>query len=78
MIDGFSVLKTYSFSHEAHLDQAKLLDENIDARLMDEQISNVYPGIGYAVGIKIIVPDEDIQKANDILNSNESQSLEGM
>ncbi len=78
MIDGFSVLKTYSFSHEAHLDQAKLLDENIDARLMDEQISNIYQGIGYAVGIKIIVPDEEIHKANDILDSNESQSLEGM
>lgn len=78
MINGYSVLKTYSFSHEAHLDQAKLMDENIDARLVDEQISNVYPGIGYAVGIKIIVPDEDIEKAAGILDANESQSLEGM
>lgn len=75
MIEGFSILRTYSYAHEAHLDLAKLTDENIEAELIDEQISSVYPGIGYAVGVKLIVPTNLLDKAREILDRNESDSL---
>lgn len=70
------ILRTYSQSYLAHLDLAKLSDEEIDAYLQDDNIVSINPVLAHAVGgIKLFVRDVDFNKAQKILECNEYDSL---
>ena len=71
------VLRRYRYSHEANLDLAKLQDEGITAAIFDDNIvtMNVFLGMA-AGGIRLMVNDEDIEKAEAILNRNDYGDLE--
>jgi DNA-directed RNA polymerase subunit RPC12/RpoP len=71
------LLKTYLYAHLAHLDIAKLADEDIKAVLKDENIVAIDPIYSHAVGgIKILVNDDDFDKALKVLDTNESNYLQ--
>ncbi len=57
-------LATYNFPHEAHLDRARLESEGIPAFVQDEHMNLVYGG---AVAVRLQVPQEFIEQAQDIL-----------
>jgi len=70
------IVKTYIYSHLAHLDIAKLSDEGIEAIIRDDNIVSINPIIAQAVGgIKILVQDNDYDKALEILNTNDYDNL---
>lgn len=70
------ILKSYLNSTLAYLDSAKLSDEGIEAMLKDENIVSINTIYAHAVGgIKLIVKDEDYDKALEILNCNEYEFL---
>ena len=70
------ILKTYLYSYQAHLDLAKLKDEGIVAVIRDDNIVSIDPVLAQAVGgIKILVNDIDYNKASEVLNANEYDSL---
>jgi len=70
------ILKTYLYSHLAHLDLAKLSDEGIEAIIKDDNIVSIDPVYAQAVGgIKLLVKDDDYKRALEILNSNDYDNL---
>lgn len=70
------IVKTYFYSHLAHLDLAKLKDEGIDAFIKDDNIVTMNIAYAQAVGgIKIMVNDEDYERASEALNANEYEEL---
>ena len=71
------ILKTHLYAHLAHLDIAKLSDEDIEAMLKDENIVAIDPIYANAVGgIKIIVKDDEYERALKVLNTNEFNYLQ--
>mgnify|MGYP002622807959 FL=1 len=72
------ILKTYMYSHQAHLDIAKLSDEGIEAVIKDDNIVSINPVFAQAVGgIKILVDEEDYERATEILSINYYDNLKG-
>ncbi len=70
------IVKTYLYSHQAHLDIAKLSDEGIVAVIKDDNIVSINPIFAQAVGgIKILVDEKDYEKAAEILNINYYENL---
>jgi hypothetical protein len=70
------ILKTYIYSHFAHLDLAKLSSEGIEAFLKDDNIVSINPIYAHAVGgIKLLVREEDYDEALEILNVNDFEDL---
>lgn len=70
------VLKTYDVPQLAHLDKAKLADEGIKSFIQDENIVTAGPYLSNAVGyIKLLVLEQDVAKAREILALNEFDSL---
>ncbi|MBK7630880.1 MAG: DUF2007 domain-containing protein [Ignavibacteriales bacterium] len=73
------ILKTYLYAHLAHLDIAKLADEEIETILKDENIVAIDPIYAHAVGgIKILVNDDDYAKALKVLDANEFNYLKNV
>jgi hypothetical protein len=70
------ILKTYIYSHMAHLDLAKLSSEGIEAYLKDDNIVSIDPLYAHAVGgIKLMVHRQEYDKALEILNNNYYEDL---
>ena len=57
-------INTYNFPHEAHLARTRLESEGIPAFVHDENMNLVYGG---AVAVRLQVPQEFIEQAQDIL-----------
>jgi hypothetical protein len=75
-MSDFAILKTYEFAHLAHLDRARLADEGIDSFVQDENIVSINPALANAVGwVKLIVREEQMEKAKVILGLNEFSQL---
>jgi len=70
------IVKTYVYSHLAHLDFAKLKDEGIDVIIKDDNIVSINPIYAQAVGgIKLLVKEEDYYRALESLNINDYKYL---
>ena len=70
------LLKTYLYSYQANLDIAKLKDEGINSYIKDENIVSIDPILAQAVGgIKLMVYEEDYDKAIEVINKNDFDNL---
>jgi DNA-directed RNA polymerase subunit RPC12/RpoP len=71
------VVETFMYPHEANMAKGKLESHEIVCSLQDElttQINNFYSNaIG---GVKLVVREEDAEKAKEILNTDYSDDLE--
>ncbi|MCW9708794.1 DUF2007 domain-containing protein [Fodinibius salsisoli] len=72
MSSSYKLLKTYEFLHKADLDLMKLKDEGIEAYMADQNTVSLAPYYAQAVGgIKIYVPQNDIEQACTIISNDE-------
>ncbi len=70
MNDNYTLLATFEYSTEAQLVKSKLDSENISTLLMDEKTIDSDPLISQAIGgVKLLVLNEDAEKALHIYNS---------
>jgi len=75
MEKSYHVLRTYSFTHQADLDMNLLQSQGIDAYLSDTNMGSFsYMGVGG--GVKIHVEEDDLERANDLLQESNSQSVD--
>jgi len=64
----FIPIRSYDNYIKANLVISKLLEENINCYLKDENISTIFPVLGNAIGgIKICVAEVDVAKAKELL-----------
>lgn len=74
MEKSFIVFRTYSFTHQAEMDLNKLKNEGIDTYLSDANMGS-FSFLGAATGgVKIHVAEKDLERAQEILTDNQSQS----
>lgn len=70
------IVQTYINSQLAHLDKAKLADEEIHAFLQDDNLASINPLYAQAIGgIKLMVQDEDYDWALEVLKLNDYEYL---
>lgn len=62
-----TVIRSYSSSEDAHLARMHLGNEGIEAHVIDEATASVTPHIAFASGVRLMVADEDVARARDIL-----------
>jgi len=75
-MSDFTILKRYEFAHLAHLDRAKLADEEIESFLQDDNIVSINPVLTNAVGgVKLFVRRDDAERAATILHENNYPAL---
>jgi len=61
----------------SHMALAKLKSENIECYLADEHTVTTFPHFGPAMGgVRLMVAEKDVDRANEILNLYESQALD--
>jgi hypothetical protein len=65
--DELSTVTTFSTRAEADLAKERLESEGIQAFVMDEVTSGVMPYLTGAVGIRVQVPTEQLEKAREVL-----------
>ena len=75
MEKSYHILRTYSFTHQADLDINLLKSEGIDAYLSDTNMGS-YNYMGVGGGVKIHVAEEDVERANELLQEASSQSVD--
>ncbi len=63
-------LASYKTTIDASVDRAFLESHGIEARIENEHIANANPLLGLAVGVKLRVKDEDLERAQQLLNEN--------
>ena len=69
MIDNYTVLTTFPYSTEAQITKSKLEAEGLSVMLLDEKTIDSDPLISQAIGgVKLLVPDDDFEKAVNIYN----------
>jgi hypothetical protein len=69
MIDNYKVLTTFPYSTEAQITKAKLESEGLSVMLLDEKTIDSDPLISQAIGgVKLLVADQDFEKAVLIFN----------
>jgi hypothetical protein len=69
MIDNYKVLTTFPYSTEAQITKSKLDSEGISVMLLDEKTIDSDPLISQAIGgVKLLVADDDFEKALEIFN----------
>jgi DNA-directed RNA polymerase subunit RPC12/RpoP len=74
--DEIVVFQTFDTSIDANIIKAKLDAYDIECFLTDENLSNLYPGVGTHVGafrVKLYVFAKDIEEATRILEKNHLQ-----
>ncbi|MDA3882833.1 MAG: hypothetical protein PF481_06090 [Bacteroidales bacterium] len=65
----YVTIKSYTYSHNAHLDEMRLKNEGIPVFLKDELTNQVDNFMSNAIGgVKLQVPEEYKQKAETILD----------
>lgn len=70
----FIVFRTYSFPHQAEMDLNKLQNEGVEAYLSDANMGS-FGFLGAATGgVKIHVSEKDLERADEILSDNKTQS----
>jgi hypothetical protein len=76
MNDGFITIATYPEPLEANLMRSKLLSEEIECILLDENLISVQPFYSNAIGgIKLQVHEDDAVRAKEILDESNKQPL---
>jgi hypothetical protein len=76
MNDGFITIATYPEPLEANLMRSKLLSEDIECILLDENLISVQPFYSNAIGgIKLQVHEDDAQRAKEILEESNKPPL---
>ena len=69
MIDHHKIIATFPYSTEAQITKSKLEAEGISVILLDEKTIDSDPLISQAIGgVKLLVPDEDFERAVNIYN----------
>lgn len=64
----FVKIRTYDNYIPAHIDMGRLRSEEVECFLADENTVTIDPFLTYAVGgIKLMVPEHQVEKALDIL-----------
>jgi hypothetical protein len=70
-------LTTVNNAHEANLIQSLLEVENIPASIVDEHMNRLVPAYAPVLGwIKLLVPVEDLERAQSILAQDHSAAVE--
>lgn len=62
-----TVIRSFSSSEDAHLARMHLGNQGIEAHVIDEATASTAPHIAFASGIRLMVADEDVARARDIL-----------
>ena len=76
MNDGFVTIATYPEPLEANLIRSKLLSEEIECILLDENIISVQPFYSNAIGgIKLQVHEDDAERAMQIIEDANKPAL---
>lgn len=71
------VVARFSFPHEAHIAKANLESAGIDSFIADEHTVNTQWLYSNAIGgVRLMVSEDDIEEATEILTSDFSKSLE--
>ncbi|MFO7868174.1 MAG: hypothetical protein R6U95_02620 [Bacteroidales bacterium] len=68
---NFVTVKTYTYTHKAHLDELTLKNEGIPVFLKDELTNQVDNFMSYAIGgVKLQVPEEYYEQAYNLIHSS--------
>ncbi len=71
------VVARFSFPHEAHIAKANLESAGIESFIADEHTVNTQWLYSNAIGgVRLMVSEEDLEEATEILTSDFSESLE--
>lgn len=70
------VIARFSFPHEAHIAKANLESAGIKSFIADEHTVNMQWLYSDAIGgVRLMISEDDVEKATDILTSDFSESL---
>ncbi len=70
------ILKRFPDTMAAHIAKSILEGEGIDAFIADENLANADPPVVFATGgVRLMVPDELLQRAQEVLASAGSAEL---
>jgi hypothetical protein len=69
--DELTTVATFKTRAEADLAQDRLKGEGVDAFVLDEVTAGVMPYLTTSFGIRLQVPTEQLQKAQEILGPSE-------
>ncbi len=75
---NLKLLSTYQTEFEAELVRTKLESEGIEAMVEAQDRSNVLPSLDYSNGIHLYVEPEDLERAQEILNSTQNELSDDM
>ena len=64
----FIKIKTYSSWHEAELAKGFLSVHGINAVVSGDDYGGIQPGLSFSTGVKLLVKEEDAEKAKGILH----------
>ncbi len=71
----FVRIRSYDNYIPAHIDMGLLRSEEVECFLADENTVTIDPFLTYAVGgIKLMVPEEQVEKALRVLENNQASS----
>jgi hypothetical protein len=60
-------IKTYYNRHEAELAKGFLSVNGINAVVFGDDYGGIQPGLSFSIGVKLLVKEEDVEKAKEIL-----------
>ena len=63
----FIKIKSYPNRHEAELAKGFLSINGIDAVVSGDDYGGIQPGLSFSIGVQLLVKEEDVEKAKEIL-----------
>ena len=68
-MSAFITIKTYSYRHEAEIDQNILQSHGIPSMIQSDDTGGMRPHLSYVSGVKLIINKEDMEKAQDLIGN---------
>jgi len=69
MLDGMTRVKTYTSEIEAEIAKGRLETLGVTVVLESDNCGDMHPHLDLQAGVKLFVPDEELDKARDILST---------
>ncbi len=63
------MLRSCSYRHEAEVVRSVLAGHGIDAYVMSDDCGTLDPALGLVRGARVVVADEDVERANALLDA---------
>ncbi len=60
-------LASYPTAIDANLDKAFLESQGIPTRILGERVANADPMLGLALGVKLLIGENDLERARQLL-----------